>query len=187
MPQKFTTKPIDEATPDELRAYAQQFLGIMCDGVLDKEVTARVRAANDGPTIYVEVPSEDEPHSQAGSPPPPSEDQEDRAALVGSLGRDDPRVQITIHAEERDGLVIARHKEVGVNGVVWALARGQSINIPYRVYLALENAERDSIVHNGDGVPISTKAKNTPYNVEVMPTKAEIADWHARTDNELMP
>lgn len=182
--RKFESKNINEATPEEIRAYAQNFLGIPVADVEDADVLAKVRAANEGDTIFVAtVPEVVEP--QTGSEP---EDVEGRSnALVGSLGRDDPKVTLTLHAEERDGVVINRHKEVGVNGVVWLLKRGESITIPYRVFEALNNAERHVITHTSEGEHREQVVKNTPFNIESMPSAAEIADWHKRTDAEFVP
>ena len=181
--KKFESRDIGEATPEELRAYATQFLGIMVDDATDPEVLAKVRAANDGDTIFVAVDT-GEPADQTGSPPPPPEES---GGLQGSLGRDDPRVQLTLHAEDRDGVVVNHHKEVGVNGRVWALKRGVSINIPYRVFLALELAEREVITHDSEGNVRVQRVKNTPYNIERMPGPEEIRQWHERVDQEFVP
>lgn len=185
MTKKFETKTISEATPDQLRGYASQFLGIDVTDATDAEVLAKVRAANDGDTIFVSTAPE--PTSQAGSPPPRVEGAATSGGLVGTFGRDDPKVQLTLHSEERDGVVVSRHKEVSVNGRAFLLKRGESITIPYRLFIALENAERDAITHDGQGNTIHQKVKNTPYNIEVMPSREEIAAWHERTDNLLMP
>lgn len=185
--RKFETKNISEASPAELRAYAQSFLGIPLDGDSDAEVLAKVRAANEGDTIFVatETSSED----QSGSPPPDVEGKEEArgSGLIGSLGRDDPKVTLTLHAEERDGVVVNRHKEVGVNGMVWLLKRGESITIPYRVFSALENAERHVITHTTEGEVREQVVKNTPYNIERFPPPEEIAAWHKKTDALLLP
>lgn len=185
MQKKFETRQIDEATPDELRAYATQFLGIQTEGDTDGEVMAKVRAANEGDTIFVAVAT-DEPADQTGSPPP-APATENVGGLLGGLGREDPKVQLTLHAEDRDGVVVNRHKEVGVNGRVWLLQRGISITIPYRVYLALELAEREAITHDGEGNVRVQRVKNTPYNIERMPGPEEIREWHARVDSQFVP
>lgn len=181
--KKFEKKNIDVATPDEIRAYAVQFLGIIDTDANDDEILAKVRAATEGKEIFVATAPEET--DQAGSNP---RDVEGRGGgLVGSFGRDDPKVRLTIHAEERDGVVVNRHKEVAVNGVAYLLKRGESIEIPYRYFLALENAERDSITHTSEGEVRTQKVKNTPYNVERMPSPEEIKAWHERTDALFVP
>lgn len=185
--KKFENRKLSEASADEVRAYAQQFLGIPVEDVTDKEILAKVRAAIEGDTIFVELKDE-QPTDQTGSPPPrPEGHTPEGGGLVGSLGRDDPKVQLTIHADERDGVVNTRHKEVGVNGVVWLLARGQSITVPYRVFEALNNAERDNITHDKDGTAIFQKAKNTPFSVERMPPQHEIDAWLAKYGQVALP
>lgn len=185
--RKFESIHIDSATPQQLREYAKTFLGIPVDEDDDGAVLAKVRAANEGETIFINSAHHGEqPASQAGQAPLQTEENKG-GGIVGTLGRNDPKVQLTLHAEERDGVVVNRHKEVGVNGVVWLLKRGMSITIPYRVFEALENAERHVITHTGDGEVREQVVKNTPYNIEKMPSPEEIAEWHARTDSLFVP
>lgn len=186
MSRKFETKNMDEATPSEIRAFATTFLGIPVeDDEEDASVLAKVRAATEGSTIFVSnEPEMVEP--QTGSQPPDVEGKSG-AAMVGSLGRNDPKVTLTLHAEERDGVIVSRHKEVGVNGVVWLLKRGESITIPYRVFLALKNAERHVITHTADGEVREQVVKSCPYNIESMPSQKEIAAWHKATDSVFVP
>lgn len=182
--RKFETKHIAEATPAEIRNYAQIFLGIPTEDNSDSEVLAKVTAAQEGDTIFVAT-EQDEPEPQTGSPPPNVEGNSQK--MSGSFGRDDPKVTLTLHAEERDGIVINRHKEVGVNGVVWLLKRGESITIPYRVYENLNNAQRHAITHTKDGEVREQVVHNTPFNIEQMPSKEEIKAWHLRVDGEFVP
>ena len=186
--RQFETKSIEEATPAELRAYATGFLGIPVEeGEDDAKVLAKVRAANEGTTIFVAKADASHQFTDQTGSPPPAVEAPTGGGLVGSLGRDDPKVTLTLHAEERDGVVVNRHKEVGVNGVVWLLKRGESITIPYRVYLALDLAERHVITHTDQGETREQKVKNTPFNIEIMPSKADIAAWHERTDKIFVP
>lgn len=186
--RKFETKSYNEATPAEIRAYAISFLGIPVeDGEDDAKVLAKVKAANEGTTIFVDVATEEADQTGAPPPKPAEEDHTNGAGLVGSLGRDDPKVQLTLHAEERDGVVTNRHKEIGVNGVVWLLKRGESITVPFRVYEALDNAERHVITHTADGEVREQKVKNTPFNIERFPSQSEIDAYHKRTDSVFVP
>lgn len=184
MSRKFESLNINEATPDQVRRYAASFLGIPTDDVPDADILAKVTASIEGSTIFVDVA--EDPVDQTGSAPPKVEGGSG-GGLVGSYGRDDPKVTLTLHAEERDGVVVNRHKEVGVNGVVWLLKRGESITVPYRVYLALKNAERHVITHTSEGEQREQVVLNTPFNVERMPSKEEIDDWHAKTDAVFVP
>jgi hypothetical protein len=184
MSRQFETVMIDEATAEQVRAYATNFLGIPTEDVPDGEVMAKVRASIEGNTIFVATATDS--GDQTGFPPPPVEDTVG-GGLVGTLGRDDPKVTLTLHAEERDGVVVNRHKEVGVNGVVWLLKRGEPITIPYRVYVALANAERHIITHTAEGEVREQVVLNTPFNVERMPPPEEIAAWHRKTDQLFVP
>lgn len=181
--KKFEPKKISEATADELRNYALSFLGIDVEGDTDSQVLAKVKAANEGETIFVSTA--DEPTSQAGSPPPAPADTS--RGMVGTTGREDPRVTLVIHAEERDGVVNNRHREVGVNGVVWLLKRGEPIEVPYRVYAALNDAVREVITHDRDGNQRSQMVHNTPFSVEKMPSDEEVAAWSARVGHLELP
>lgn len=182
--RKFETKKLSEATPEEVKGYAQTFLGIPTEDATDAAILAKVKAAIEGDSIFVAT-AEEEAQPQTGSAPPDVE--RVGQPLVGGLGRDDPKVTLTLHAEERDGVVVNRHKEVAVNGITWLLKRGESITIPYRVFEALDNAERHVITHTPEGEVREQKVKNTPYNIERMPSPEEISDWHARTDDLLLP
>lgn len=183
--RKFENISINDAKPDQLRAFAQSFLGIPVNDDDDAAVLAKVRAAHDGDEIFVRA--EPEETDQSGAAPTRVEIDKQGGGIVGSLGRDDPKVTLTLHAEERDGVVVNRHKEVGVNGVVWLLKRGEVITIPYRVFKALEAAERHVITHTHDGEVREQIVKNTPYNVERMPSADEIRAWHARVDSQFVP
>jgi hypothetical protein len=182
--RKFETVNINDATPAQLRDFASGFLGIPVADDDDSAVLAKVRAANDGDTIYVR--SGEPEIDQTGSPPPKVE-KDNSGGIVGSLGRDDPKVTVTLHAEEKDGVVLNRHKEVGVNGAFWLLKRGEPISIPYRVYEALNNAEKHVITMTPDGERREQVVKNVPFNVVKMPQPDEIDAWHRKTDNVFVP
>lgn len=182
MARTFEEKNIAEASSEEIRDYATTFLGIPTEGISDAEVRAKVEAATDGETIFVRVSAE--PADMAGVPPMAVESD---AKLQGGLGHGDPKVTLVLHNEERDGNVVNRHKEVGVNGVVWLLKRGEEISIPYRVFLALNNAERAVITHNGEGEVMTQSVKSTPFNIVAMPSRDEIAAWEARTGGQFVP
>jgi len=188
MSKAFLEKKIDEASADEVRQFASSFLGIPTLDQSDDQVRAAVRAATETDVIYVRIPPEVQ--DQTGHPPLPpvavSGDVVQQVRLQGGLGHSDPRVRIVLHNEEKDGVIVSRHKEVGVNGVVWLLKRGEPIDIPYRVYHALNNANRDVITHNGEGEVMTQSVKNTPFNVEMMPPADEIKAWEARTGSQFM-
>lgn len=184
MSKKFEIKTIDDATAAELRDYALAFLGIPVDGLSDEQVRAKVKAANEDDRIYVRPKAERE--APIGAPPPPVMEEASGSRAVGSLGHDDPKVLLTLHAEERDGVVVSRHKEIGVNGRFWLVKRGEPVEVPYRVYEALNNAVRDNVTHTEDGTVVRSRVHNTPFNVHRMPSQEEIAAWHERNSQTFM-
>lgn len=183
--KKFETKNIKEATPEEIRSYAQFFLGIPVEGLSEGEVLAKATAAMEGETIFVAVAEGNEPVDQTGPVPPNVENK--GAKMAGGLGHDDPKVTLTLHAEEKDGVIVSRHKEVGINGIFWLLKRGESITIPYRIFKNLNDAVRDVVTHDKEGNERHQRVHNTPFNIERMPSPEEIKAWHQRTDDLLNP
>lgn len=182
--QKFETVKLADSKPEQRREFAQRWLGVSVDGLTDDEVLAKITASHEGDTIFLEKDAP--PVDQTGSPPPkPGEIQ--GGGIVGSLGRGDPKVRIVVHAEERDGVVDNRHLPVGVNGMVWLLKRGEEITIPYRVFEALNNAERHVITMTKDGEQREQRVKNSPFNIVHMPPAEEIAAWHERVDQLHLP
>ena len=184
MAKAFLEKKIDDATPEEVKEFASRFLGIPTAELTDGQIAAKVRAATETDMIYVSVPPEEQ--EMTGHPPIAVED-DVAAKLQGGLGHSDPQVKLILHNEEKDGVIVSRHKEVGVNGVVWLLKRGTEITIPYRVYLALNNAARDVITHDGTGEVMTQTVKSTPFNVTKLPTDDEVAAWEKRTATQFVP
>lgn len=179
-------KNINEATPEQKRGFASEFLGIDVTGLEDREVDAKIAAAHEGSVIFVHENPEATP-PQTGAEPPKVEGATQAMRLVGGSAKDDPKVRLTLHAEEKDGLVVSRPKEVSVNGVAYQLARGESIEIPYRVFLALNIALKDAVTMDKDGNVNIQQVHNTPFSLEKFPSDAEIADWHRRTDHLFVP
>lgn len=185
--------PILDATPDQRRSFATDFLGLDLETTdTDETIFAKIMSAtNNNETIYVQPEGEEQPYSQAGSPPPHvpgASVPADVQRMQGTLGRDDPKVTIFINNEDRNGEIYDRDVAVGVNGTVWQLKRNMALTIPYRVFAALEVAIRDSITHNPNtGEEHSTPVKAVPYSVTSMPSAAEIAAWRERVDSAFCP
>jgi hypothetical protein len=123
-----------EATPDQRRAYAIQFLG-MDDASIsmasDEDVISRIITANGGSeSIFVQIAVE--APQQAGTPPE-NPDAPHSAGLQGSLGHEDPQVGLRIPNEQRNGQTYSRDVAVGVNGRCWLIQRSKDVTVPYRV------------------------------------------------------
>lgn len=185
--------PVLDATPAQRRSFATDFLGLDLEATdTDETIFAKIMAAtNNGETIYVQPEDDSAAHSQAGDPPPRvpgASAPADVQRMQGTLGRDDPKVTIFINNEDRNGEIYDRDVNVGVNGTVWQLKRNMALTIPYRVYEALELAVRDSITHNPNtGEEHSTPVKAIPFNVQSMPSAAEVAAWRERVDSAFCP
>lgn len=99
----------------------------------------------------------------------------------------DPRVVIKV-LNSNDGTKPA-DCFINVNGDVIRIKRGHQVAIPYRHYLALENAKENVARETGEinaqtGMPIMdwSEQPSYPFSVLEMPSEDEIAEWHARTD-----
>ena len=191
---KMQPLPILEATPQQLRTFATDFLGLDVEPE-DTEQTlfAKIMAATNGnETIYIQPEGSEPQHSQAGDPPPrvagATAPEDPAQRMQGTLGRDDPKVTIFINNEDRNGEIYDRDVNVGVNGTVWQLQRNKPLTIPYRVFEALKLAVRDSITHDPNtGVEHSTPVNAVPWSVQQMPSEAEIAAWRERVDSAFCP
>ena len=186
-------KPIAEAEPYELRAYATNFLNLDLTGrETDAEILAAIQRAQPGiALIFVQEVEQldDEPATgtfDVIADAPASQVNTDR--IAGSLGRGDPRVEIFIPMSGEDNIGRA-DVGVGVNGVIWQLKRGQNIEVPWRVVEALGLTEQDIIRHDMDkDEVIITKAMRFPIQFpKGMPHPDIIKEWRERTDSAFCP
>lgn len=182
--------PIEEANAAQLRYYAETVLGL--DGVKPGQsaghLIGKIQAASPDIT-QVEVPETmiEAPEAiQPGKPAAPASASPAPSGREGGHFRYDPKVTLQVQSTN-DG---SRPKRVFVacNGDVIEIKRGVDVTIPYRFFLALENAvelrprESDEINPN-TGMPVieMVEQPSYPYSVKAMPSAEEIAAWHART------
>jgi hypothetical protein len=106
--------------------------------------------------------------------------------LEGGIGQNDPKFIIKIGSTEQPG-----GKDpvpVSVNGRAVVIQRNKEIEIPARYYYALQHAKRSSVEQDEKTYEITeTEFSNYPVETVQMPSRAELAEWHARVDRELMP
>lgn len=193
MKPSITSKPLDEATPAEQRAYATNFLNLeIHPDASDADVTATIRQANPNVTdIFVmgEVDTAPAPASAfvEGANEVTLKPEEEPGRLAGSLGKGDPRAIIEIAIIESEDEQGGADVFVGVNGRGWQLKRGVPLDVPWRVVEALDLAEQNIVRHRQDegheGEVIERKAKRFPYIFHERPTDAQINDWHKATDH----
>lgn len=102
--------------------------------------------------------------------------------LVSSDSSRDPRVILTVQKMRVGNEVSNSDVPVGVNGVAFQIKTGVPVDVPYRVYEALNNAVREEITHDDQGEVVSANVHAYPFNVTEMPSKAEIAAWREQAD-----
>lgn len=123
----------------------------------------------DAPNAGDAGPKKDRPHY--GKPPTKSVD----PLRTGVL---DPMVTIRIHSDRQRGG--DRNVPCHVNGVEYYIPRGKPVQIPYRNFLALEEAVGE--IHDGwdDKERRNSDARETQsytYTVLKTPTETEIEKW----------
>ena len=108
--------------------------------------------------------------------------------IAARLREYDPKAEITI-AQTSDK-TRSRDVQVAVNGDVIIVQRGKRVAIPYRFYLALDNAiekiARDTDEINPQSqMPVKEWVDQPSYSYTThrLPSDEEIAAWHKRTDN----
>jgi len=138
------------------------------------------------PTTKVqEAQANDELEAQAQQvdklvPPEPTQ------RLTGGEGNNDPIVVLKIQKTSMPG---GRDPvPVSVNGSAKVVQREMVAHVPYRYFLALQDALREEVTQDFDSGDLRTdEVTNYPMQVMSMPSADEIAAWHKRTDSELMP
>lgn len=97
----------------------------------------------------------------------------------------DPKVKLIIR--KTDDPTRDKNVTVSVNGAVWRMMRGQPIDVPYRVYCALNDAvEKRAILMEEEGSFGLPKyeyqeVNSYPFEVLSMPSDEEIAAWQLAT------
>lgn len=183
--------PIAKASDEQLAEYAAVTLQLDVENLSTRqEVIAAIGLSWPNDWITVEATLLEEQlvrEDQAGRVVT-----EPQQRLRGSSGADDPKVIITIGQTEQPG---GRDPvPVGVNGHTLVIQRGLSAEMPYRYFLALQNAMHT----NYDAVPvdgqpgkytlIESEVSNYPITlIQQMPSPAEIREWHERVDHLVMP
>lgn len=192
--------PLSQATNNQLRHYAGVILGI--DGIKagqsDKFLIGKIEAAAPG-IAEIEVP-ENLPNGDITSKAPEivaagATGDVETAPDVALSPRDaahyrfDPVVTVQL-GQPYDG---SRIKEVmlSVGGQTITIQRGKQVKIPYRFYLSLDQAKEQFYqdtdeIHPQSGMPIKelVERHTIPFQLHGdLPSAAEIAEFHRRTDN----
>lgn len=179
-----------DATPEQRFDFARLFLNLDVSPTDSEDaVLAKITAAQPGVTqIFVAEADTPEQVAAQETEEVSLKPEESQGKMAGTLGRGDPRAIIMIPATETEDGSGSRDVVVGVNGRAWQLKRGVDLNVPYRVVVALQNAEADIVRHRNDegheGEVTITKAKRFVVQIIEGPTKAEIDAWLERSGAE---
>lgn len=124
--------PIEEATVEQLRAFASAYLGLDIHGSTKEEnVRARVAKAWGKPEILVPDAGEDETVVARGGQPP-------HPVTAAHQPPDKGKVRLIIQRTDDSGGNDPVF--VSVNGRAMLVPRGKEVEIPYRYFRALEKA-----------------------------------------------
>ena len=189
---------LDDASNPQLRYYCEAILnleGIKPVGQSNSYYVSRIRAALGDEIEEIELPEES---LKFAAPTPqaidiaPTPEGDIPSGVAGQHYMYDPKAEITI-APTNDK-TRSRDVQVAVNGDTFIMQRGKRVSVPYRVYLAIENAietvARDTDEINPQSqMPVKEWVEQPSYSFTVhkLPSDEEIAAWHRRTDNYVEP
>lgn len=178
-----TRVPMTDTTEDQRRAFAESLGLDLSDAKSDADVIALINTAWVNDWISVPELRQDQFGNVQADPALPAAQQ----VFKGGFGAQDPKVRLRIGETELPG-----GKDpfpIGVNGSIVVVQRKLVVDMPYRYYLALQNAVREVVTQDQKTRELMvSEVTNYPLvQVIAMPSAEQIADFHARTDNELMP
>ena len=185
---------LDEASNPQLRYYCEAVLnldGIKPVGQRNDFLIAKIRAALGDDITEIEMPAESvnfaAPRAAAVDVAPTPEGAIP-SGIAGQHYRYDPKVEVTIN--ETSDKTRARDVQLAVNGDVIIVQRAQRVAIPYRFYLALENAVEKISRETGEinqvtQMPLREWVEQPSYSFTThrLPSDEEVAAWHKRTDS----
>lgn len=177
---------IDQANREQLFYFARSILNIeVGDGANNATLRGKIQQAAPGLTEITAPAASAVPATEQA---PAASTESGKPRKLGTHFRDDPRVEIMIH--ESADPARAKDVQVSVQGDVIIMRRGTKVAIPYRHYLALNDAKeqvaRDTDTINPQtGLPFKewVEQHSYPFNVYSMPSAEEIAAWNERMSN----
>jgi hypothetical protein len=195
--------PLADADMPTLKHFAETLLGIeVKTGTNAAQLRGKISAAAPELKDVPALPKPPEPMVMAAPPPAPAPAEyvpvegENPALRPAAISRPasqalmhpnlDPKVRIKIH--KTDDKRRSKEVTVSVNGAVWRMQRGVEIDVPYRVYLALDNAKEKAAVETDDLNPVTKEPimgweeiHSYPFTVRQMPSDEEIDAWEIAT------
>lgn len=185
-----------EATNAQLRYYAEGVLNLegIKSGQHNAFLMSKIMAVVPPETTEIELPKN---MALLGTTAEPVVDLAPAPAGVDGVPdgpesrhyRYDPKVEVEV--QPTNDKTRPRDCYINCNGDVLQLQRGKVVAIPYRHFLVLRDA-REMVARDSDEInplthmPIKeyVEQPSYPFTVHNMPSREEIAAWHARTDNE---
>ena len=191
------TIPIADATPEQVRRFTLMVGVDLTETDSPETVLAKLRKVWPNDTVSVadedtgpgvlttgvlrEAPSDLEPGESS-----PFSKMAGAERMLLTSAKDDPRVVLNIQKVRVGNDVSNADVNVGVNGTIYQMKTGVSLDVPYRVWEALNNARREEITHDDQGEVVSAWVHAYPFNVEESPAKSAVAEWRAKTDHLVM-
>lgn len=174
--------PIDEASDQQLRAFATDFLQIELGANVSTraQILAEIDKAWKQPFINVESDDALLLDEQVERAKP-------AAKRLGILQKypDDPLVELEIASTTLPGG--DKPVPVNVNGGNLLIPRETRVEIPYRFFLALKDAHEVELTQNKDTMElVKRRVTNYPLTIHRMPTEAEIAEFHRKVDGTVL-
>lgn len=160
---------IKDATPQQLRDFAREHLGIQLPpNAKDETLLAKIKQAWNQEHIFVAEPEEQE-NPPKNSVERKAADPAQQAPAVKPLEKGgDPRVntKVTIHIGVTEAPGGDRPVEVAVNGQAMLIPRGEDVEIPWPYYHVLQNAVQDKydVDDNGNIIPEPRKVPLYPVS-----------------------
>lgn len=154
-------------------------------GMNNSQIRARIDSAQPGITEIEVTETQSHSGSQQQDDGTDIADVGVQGRMVGSSYRDDPKVRIMIPSVESEGG--DREVDVGVNGVAFRIQRNEPVDVPYRVFEALNNSEqtdfyqRPNPLNPMQPILVANKRHGYPFQVLSMPSAHEIAAFEERT------
>lgn len=177
---KFISINQADATDEQIVEFATTLGADFKPNEKPDKIRALVKTIHGDGKILVRDP--DAPVEMVGSPPPGHPVPVSRATPIGgSFGRNDPRATINIEIGQEEGG--ERSVMVGVNGTIFSIKRGEDVEVPYRIYKALNDAQQTQITYTADpttpeGVQESRReSRRFPVNLIRGPSADEVAAW----------
>lgn len=187
---EYVNIPLEEATQKQLLFYANSILNLEV-GNAANSATLRAKILQAQPDCAQIQAKADDQTKKAAAPVPTVSSPKVETKKLTAHFQDDPKVKIKIFT---DGTGLRpKDVHVGVQGDVIIIQREKEVSIPYRHYLALNDAIEDVArdtdeINPNTGLPIKewVSQHSYPFQVLAMPSPEAITAWEKRTGSKAL-